>query len=217
MRRMKLRLEPSRRVHAPAGGGLELQRVDVLQRVRPDRAGRRVLPARQPRQRGLRRDDDVPLPARRAGRRSCSTGPRSTNNDAFDAGGMRFEVDRAVRGAADDATTGKVVHARRAAADGRTPARRSPRTRGSTPQRRPRATAASSPMYGGEPVNDDGTPLAEDLLGRVRARPLRAARRRVGARSGSATRSGRSTASACATTRGARGSGRRRGGTAGSR
>ena len=50
----------------------------------------------------------------------------------------------------------------------------------------------------------------------VRQGPLRAAHRRQGHRSASATRSGRSTASACATTRGAPATGRRPGTTAGS-
>ena len=89
--------------------------------------------------------------------------PEIDNNDAFDAGGTRFEV---VTPFEELRTTydGKVDAARRAAADGRTPARRSPRTRGST-----RTSISShrgvSPMYGGEPVNDDGTPLTEDHSG----------------------------------------------------
>ena len=58
---------------------------------------------------------------------------------------------------------------------------------------------------------------ARGRLRAVRRGPLRAAHRRSRARSGSATRSGRSTGSACATTRGARATGRRRGTTAGSR
>ena len=44
----------------------------------PTPGRRRLLPLRQPRQRGQRRDDGLPLPARRSGRRSCSSGPRST-------------------------------------------------------------------------------------------------------------------------------------------
>ena len=53
----------------------------------------------QPRQRGLRRDDGVPLPARRQRRRSCSSGRRSRRHDEHNAGGLRFEVLEAVRGA----------------------------------------------------------------------------------------------------------------------
>ncbi len=56
------------RVHARARSGVELQRVDVLQRVRPRGTRRRLPPPRQPRQRGLRRADNLPLPARRPGR-----------------------------------------------------------------------------------------------------------------------------------------------------
>ena len=74
-----------------------------------------------------------------------------------------------------------------------------------------------SPMWGGEPVNDDGSPIAENP-GEGFARGHY--EQHVGARgdrSGSATRSGRSTATGCATTRGGRASGSRRGGTGGSR
>ena len=96
----------------------------------------------------------------------------------------------AVRGAAHDVRRqGRA--ARRAAADGQPAARRSPTTRRST-----RTSTSShrgvSPMYGGEPVNDDGTPLVAGPLGRLRARPLRAAHGGHRARSASATKSGSS-------------------------
>ena len=73
-----------------------------------------------------------------------------------------------------------------------------------------------SPMYGGEPVNDDGTPLLEGSLRWVRARPLRAAHGGEGHDPRRRRASGRSTGSVCAITRGDRASGRRRGGTGGS-
>ena len=57
----------------------------------PTERHRRLPSPRQPRQRGLRRADDVPLPARRA-RRVHVQAARDHDNDAFDAGGMRFEV-----------------------------------------------------------------------------------------------------------------------------
>ena len=56
------------RVHARARPRAELQREHVLQPLRPDGGRRRLVPLRQPRQRGLRGDDRVPLPARRPGR-----------------------------------------------------------------------------------------------------------------------------------------------------
>ena len=62
----------------------------------------------------------------------------------------------------------------RAAADGE-PAQGVHREPVGRSARRARRTAASSPMYGGEPVNDDGTPLADGPLRRLRPRPLRAA------------------------------------------
>ena len=97
--RIRVRLEPQRRVPARARPRAELQREHVLQRLRPGARARGVLPARQPRQRGHGRDDGVPLPARRAGRRSCSSGPRCTTNDAFDAAGHALRRARAVRAA----------------------------------------------------------------------------------------------------------------------
>ena len=89
--------------------------------------------------------------------------PEIANNDAFDAGGMQLRGHRTVRGAAGD------VHrqgrpARRAAADGASPqgVHREPLGR----LRRPTSpTGASSTAFGGEPVNDDGSPLTEDLSG----------------------------------------------------
>jgi hypothetical protein len=56
------------RIHAQARCGLQLQREHVFQHVRPGPEGRRLVPHRQPAQRGLRRDLGVPLPARRARR-----------------------------------------------------------------------------------------------------------------------------------------------------
>ena len=52
-----------------------------------------------------------------AASRSCTTGPKIANNDAFDAGGTRFEVDHAVRGAAHHLRR-QARAAHRAAADG---------------------------------------------------------------------------------------------------
>ena len=81
-----------RRVHAPARGSHQLQREHVLQRVRPERPRRRVLPARQPGQRGLRRDDDVPLPARRADRVHVRPARDHRPTTRSTPAGMRFEV-----------------------------------------------------------------------------------------------------------------------------
>ena len=53
------------RVHARARECRDVQRVDVLQRLRPEGRPRRLVPARQPRERGLRGDDVLPVPARR--------------------------------------------------------------------------------------------------------------------------------------------------------
>ena len=169
-----------------------------------------VLPARQPGQRGLRRDDDVPLPARRSGRRSCSSGPRSHDNDAFDAGGMRFEViepfeqlTRQLRRARSSCST-----TRSTMADPREGVHREPvrRVHG-----RRSTTRGVSDMFGGEPEEPHERPGEEfakghyeQLVGGDGHDPRRRAT------------SGRSTATACATTRGARATGRRRGTTAGS-
>ena len=52
---------------------------------------RRLVPARQPRQRRPRREDGLPVSARRP--RALLFGrPQIANNDAFDAGGLRFDV-----------------------------------------------------------------------------------------------------------------------------
>ena len=80
------------RVHPHARCGLQLQREHVLQRVRPGREDRRLVPARQPAERGPGRDDGLPLPARRAGRPSCSGGPKIADNKAMNAGGLKIEV-----------------------------------------------------------------------------------------------------------------------------
>jgi len=55
------------RVPARSGDLQELQRKHVLQRVRPGAEGRGLVPDRQPAERALRRNDGLPLPARRTG------------------------------------------------------------------------------------------------------------------------------------------------------
>ena len=87
--------------------------------------------------------------------------PEITDNDAFDAGGTRFEVIDAVRGAADELPR-QDLHARRAAADGRPVARRSPRTPGPSaqvefdaPRRVTRCSAANQCRTTAQPLSED--------------------------------------------------------------
>ena len=129
---MPLRLEPADEYLHELGPGADLQRVHVLQRVRPGRAGRRVRPPRQPGQRGLRRDDHVPLPARRAG--GVHVPPaRDQRQRRLRRRRHALRGGRAVRGAAVS-YEGKVVMLDDplAMAD---PERRSPRTRTAVPGR----------------------------------------------------------------------------------
>ncbi|MCZ7525122.1 MAG: hypothetical protein M5U14_01235 [Acidimicrobiia bacterium] len=84
--------------------------------------------------------------------------PEIAGNDAFDAGGMRFEVVRPFE-ELRVAYTGKValLDDPLRMADPRTAFRESPWVDCSVEL----AYRGVSPMYGGEPVNDDGSPVAE--------------------------------------------------------
>ena len=213
MRRMKLRLDPQDEYMHPLEAASNFNESMYFNVYDPGERDRRLPPARQPRQRGLRRADDVPLPPRRPGRRSCSPGPRSRTTT------------RSTRAA----------RASRSSRRSRSCARRTTaRSRCSTEplqMANPRKAFTENPWVDAH-VDLDAPRRVTDVrrragerrrlaahrgpLRRVRPRPLRAAHGGRRARSASATRSGRSTASACATTRGVRASGRRRGGTAGS-
>ena len=150
------------RVHARPGGGVELQRVDVLQRVRPGAnasagsCGSATAPTRATP--SSRRASTFPT----AGSRSRTTGPKISNNDAFDAGGTRFEV----------VTPFEEL---RTTYDGKLAMLTEPLQMANPRQaftENPWVEAhvelthrGVSPMYGGEPVNDDGSPLAKDHSG----------------------------------------------------
>ena len=137
--------------------------------------------------------------------------PEISDNDAFDAGGMRFEVVEPFQ-SLRASYNGKicVLDDPLQMADPRRAFTDNPWTDCSVEL----DYRGASPMLGGEPVNDDGSPIVE-TAGRRLARGHY--EQHVGARasSASATTSGPSTASVFATTRGVRASGRHRGGTGG--
>ena len=138
--------------------------------------------------------------------------PEISDNDAFDAGGMRFEVIEPFE-ALRASYHGKICLLERPLemADPRKAFTENPWTDCAVEL----DYRGISPMLGGEPVNDDGSQIEENpgegfARGHYEQHVARAGS------SGSATRNGRSTASGCATTRGVRASGSRHGGTAGS-
>ena len=162
MRAMKIRMEPQDEYMHPLEGASNFNESMYFNVYDPSRARRRVPPPRQPRQRGLRRDDHVPLPARRAGRVHVRPARDLAQRRVRR---RRHEVrgDHAVRGAADHLhRQGRASSTSRCR--WRTRARRSPTTRTST-ARSILDHRGIAPMYGGEPVNDDGSPLTEDLSG----------------------------------------------------
>lgn len=86
--------------------------------------------------------------------------PPITGNDAFDAGGMRFSVIEPFR-ALRTTYAGKVILLEDplAMADPRRAFEESPWTEAAVEW----LQEGAGPAYGGEPVNDDGSPLADDM------------------------------------------------------
>ena len=197
----------------PLGAGVELQREHVLQLLRPRAQERRLRPARQSRERGLRRDDDRSLPARWQRAVPVQAARRSHNNDAMDAGGMRFEVIEPMQ-KLRTTYDGSAVHLTDADADGR-PARGVPQQ--SAPQGPPRPHARSrGPGLRQQRQPATGRRSREGVReGALRAAHARARHDRIEGTTARRRRRSRSMASVCATTRGGRATGRRSTPTAG--
>ena len=153
---VRMRLEPQDDYLHAVGGRLELQREPLLQLLRPGPGARRhgrLGADGQPAQRGLRRDDGVPLPARRARRRSCSSDRASTVTTRTTPAACASRSSRRTRSTTSPTTARCACSPTRATWPSRRPRSTTTRTRACTIDLNLQAVGRP---WGGEPEWEEG-------------------------------------------------------------